>query len=390
MVYIHIMKNKDRKPGYPSISLFTGAFGLDLGLEKAGFEIKACVEKDTNCIKTILANRPSLKNKVINRDINEVPSEGILCTAGLKRGQAFLVAGGPPCQPFSTVGRRKSISSKDGRLFRKFLEIVWEIYPKYFIFENVKGILSAAMQHKPINLRHKNGKNLTKKEKLGSGWDFINRQFAKVLRQGKKGGYRLTVWELDAADFGTAQKRKRVFIIGVRGNYQLVKPIGLYWDKPKTLKDAIRKLDGKYERAGIDYFPYDKLRYKIFSKNLVKAGENWTSLPESLQKKVMGKGWYATGGKVGFCRRLSWDKPSPTITTSPSGRATNLCHPEKPRPLNYVECALLQGFPKRWKFEGSLSQKYKQIGNAVPVELSEGIGNVIIKSLEDEKNEYKK
>ncbi|MFH2068812.1 MAG: DNA cytosine methyltransferase [Candidatus Omnitrophota bacterium] len=376
------MKKKNKKDEHPSISLFTGALGLDLGLEKAGFEIRACVEKDDSCTKTIIANRPSLRSRIINKDINKVSVQEILGVSGLKRGQAFLVAGGPPCQPFSTVGRRESISSDEGNLFHKFLEVVWGIYPQCFIFENVKGILSAAIQHKPLNLRGKDGKNLTRKEKLGSGWDFINKQFAKVLRQRKKNGYRLTVWELDATDFGAAQKRKRVFIVGTRRDCKLAIPKGLYVGRQRTLKDAIGGLDGKYERAGIDYFPYDKTRYKIFSENLVKAGENWTCLPVNLQKKVMGKGWYATGGKVGFCRRLSWDKPSPTITTNPMGRATNLCHPEKPRPLNYVECALLQGFPKGWKFEGSLSQKYKQIGNAVPVQLGAAIGKSILESLE--------
>lgn len=375
------MKNKTKKFKYPSVSLFTGAFGLDLGLEKAGFEIKACVEKDTNCVKTILANRPFLRDRLINKDINKVTIAEILNVSGLKRGQAFLVAGGPPCQPFSTVGRRESISSKEGNLFHKFLEIVWGIYPQCFVFENVKGILSAAIQHKPLSLRGKDGKHLKRGEKLGSGWDFINSEFARVLRQGKRGGYHLTVWELNAVDFGVAQRRKRVFIVGTRKKRRLFRPNRSYGARQRVLKDVIGRLDGKYERVGIDYFPYDKTRSKIFRENLVKAGENWTSLPVSLQKQVMGKGWYATGGKVGFCRRLSWDKPSPTITTNPVGRATNLCHPEKPRPLNYVECALLQGFPKSWKFEGSLSQKYKQIGNAVPIKLAQAVGEEILKTL---------
>ena len=173
-----------------------------------------------------------------------------------------------------------------------------------------------------------------------------------------------------------------MFIVGIRANCQLHKPKGSHVGKPRVLKDVIGKQNGKYEQPGKDYFPYDKIRSKIFRENLVKAGENWTSLPINLQKKVMGKGWYATGGKVGFCRRLSWCKPSPTITTNPTGRATNLCHPEKPRPLNYVECALLQGFPKGWRFEGSLSQKYKQIGNAVPVQFGTAIGKSILESLE--------
>ena len=158
------MKYKAEKFSYPSVSLFTGAFGLDLGLEKAGFEIKACVEKDVNCVKTILANRPFLRDRIINDDINKVTAAKILNVSGLKRGEVFLVSGGPPCQPFSTVGRRESISSKEGNLFHKFLEIVWGIYPQYFVFENVKGILSAAIQHKPLNLRGKDGKRMVEED----------------------------------------------------------------------------------------------------------------------------------------------------------------------------------------------------------------------------------
>jgi len=223
-------------------------------------------------------------------------------------------------------------------------------------------------------------KNFTKgKRKLGSGWDFINRQFSNKLRKGKKNGYTFFTWEVNAADYGVAQNRKRVFIVGVRGNKcNLEKPDGKYKKKPRTLEKVIGKLKGEFERPGIDYYQYDTLRYNVFKENLIKAGENWKVLPIALQKRVMGKGWYATGGKVGFCRRLSWDKPAPTITTNPSGRATNLCHPDKPRPLNYTECALVQGFPKSWKFVGSLSKKYKQIGNAVPIKLATAIGKSII------------
>lgn len=376
--------NKEKKLKYPAISLFSGAFGLDLGLEDAGFEIRACVEKDSQCCATIFKNRPEMKDFVFNEDIHNVSAKTLLKKANLKRGDAFLVAGGPPCQPFSTVGRRKSISSDEGLLFNKFLDIVWGIYPKFFIFENVKGILSAAIQHKPLELRNRPGARISKKQKLGSGWDFINKQFTEKLKAGKKTGYSLHVWELDASDFGVPQKRKRVFIVGVRGLLKIDQPIGKHKDCPVPIRHAIGHLNGDYETPGVDYLQYDAVRHEIFSKNLVKQGQNWTALSEPLQKKVMGKGFYATGGKVGFCRRLSWDKPSPTITTNPMGRATNLCHPEKPRPLTYKECALIQGFPEDWDFVGSVSQKYKQIGNAVPIKLATAIGKAVLKTCEKE------
>ncbi len=370
-----------KKLKYPAISLFSGAFGLDLGLERAGFEIRACVEKDGQCCATIHKNRPEMVDLVLNEDIHSVSAKALLKKVKLKRGEVFLVSGGPPCQPFSTVGRRKSISSGEGLLFEKFLEIVWEIYPKFFIFENVKGILSAAIQHKPLELRNKPGARMSKKQKLGSGWDFINKQFAEKLKAGKKAGYSLHVWELDASHFGVPQKRKRIFIVGVRGLGKIGQPKGKHKDRPVSIRRAIGHLNGNYETPGVDYLQYDAVRHEIFAKNLVKQGQNWTALPRPLQKKVMGKGFYATGGKVGFCRRLSWDKPSPTITTNPMGRATNLCHPEKPRPLTYEECALIQGFPEDWQFVGSVSQKYKQIGNAVPPALGYAIGKTILSNL---------
>lgn len=368
---------------FTAISLFTGAYGLDLGLEKAGFEVNACVEKDPVAVQTILINRPFLKDRVIQKDINNVTLKEILEVSKLKKGEVTLVSGGPPCQPFSTVGTRRSVSTAEGMLFKKFLDIVWGIQPEFFIFENVKGIMSSAIQHRPISKRTSRHSTLSKIEHLGSAWDFICKSFDQKLRRGKKQGYNIFVWELNAADFGTAQERKRVFVVGAKGLCTLDKPKGKFIDKHQSIKTVIGNLDGKYENEKIDFIPYDQLRYKIFSKGMIKQGQNWKALPIKLQKKAMGKGWYATGGKVGFCRRLTWDKPSPTITTSPSGRATNLCHPDKPRPLTYQECALLQGFPPHWKFAGSLSHKYRQIGNAVPIPLSFAIGEELI-------NQYKK
>ncbi len=368
---------------FTAISLFTGAYGLDLGLEKAGFKVCACVEKDPIAVQTILTNRPLLKGRVIQKDINDISVEEILKTAKLSRNRVTLVSGGPPCQPFSTVGARRSVSSGEGRLFEKFLDIVWGIRPDFFIFENVKGIMSAAIQHRPISKRTSRHASMSKIESLGSAWDFICKSFDKKLRRGKKYGYNISIWELNAADFGAAQVRKRVFVVGAKGSHHLNKPEGKFVNKHLTIRIVIGGLDGKYERERIDFIPYDKSRYEIFSKEMIREGQNWKVLPIKWQKKLMGKGWYATGGKVGFCRRLSWNKPSPTITTNPAGRATNLCHPDKPRPLTYQECALIQSFPLAWKFAGSLTHKYRQIGNAVPVQLGYAIGRELCVSLKN-------
>ncbi|MFH0860577.1 MAG: DNA cytosine methyltransferase [Candidatus Altiarchaeota archaeon] len=363
------------------VSLFTGAFGLDLGLEQAGFNVRACVEKDPTAVQTIIANRPGLRDCILNKDIRGVNVKEILTIAGLEKGQVAVVSGGPPCQPFSTVGRRQSISSEEGLLFKNFLDIVWGIRPEFFIFENVRGILSAAKKHRPLEKRRTQGAGLSEDERLGSAWDAIMAEFNLTLSNKGKDSYRIHMWELNAADYGAPQLRKRVFIVGAKKGYDLAKPKARYYNNHLPLKKAIRRLRGLREREHVDYLPYDDTRHEIFSKGLVGPGENWKALPVRLQKKVMGKGWHATGGKVGFCRRLSWDKPSPTILTTPSGRATNLCHPDKPRPLTYRECALVQGFPPGWVFKGSLTQKYKQIGNAVPVKLANAIGKSILHSM---------
>ena len=367
------------KKRYNSISLFSGAFGLDLGLERAGFETKACVEKDAAAVKTIIANKPHLKEHILQKDINDITAKDILKVANLKKGQVDLIAGGPPCQPFSTIGKRQSISSSEGKLFKKFLDIVWGIHPRFFIFENVKGIMSAAIRHRPLSKRKSRNSKLHEDELLGSAWTYIKGNFDKKLKRGKKNGYDIYIWELNAVNFGVPQKRKRVFVVGARKGIKLDKPKGKYTCKFRTIKEAIGHLEGLKVIPYVDFLPYDKIRTKIFEDKLIKAGENWTVLPLRLKKKVMGKGLYSTGGRVGFCRRLSWNSPSPTVTTAPNGRATNMCHPVKARPLTYKECALIQTFPERWKFEGSLSQKYSQIGNAVPVRLGLSVGKVLSK-----------
>lgn len=368
--------------GYPSVSLFTGAYGLDLGLERAGFDVRACVEKNPLAVQTILRNRPHLEGRVLQENVQNVSARRLLKVAGLKRGEAALVSGGPPCQPFSTMGCRHSVSVEEGTLFQNFLDIVWGIRPTFFVFENVKGILSAAVQHVPLKKRKTVHRPQGEEAHLGSGWDHIYNCFSETLRQGKKCGYKIQVWDLNAADFGTAQVRRRVFIVGSSNGYTLEQPIGEFASRHRPIRDVIGHLDGEHETPGVDYSPYDAVRAYIFASNLVKSGENWRVLSRPWQKKAMGAAYHSWGGRVGFARRLSWGKPCPTITTNPRGRATNLCHPSKARPLNTKECAMLQGYPEDWEFEGGLTQRYIQIGNAVPIELGECIGQSLINGIE--------
>lgn len=369
-------------PRYPSISLFTGAYGLDLGLERAGFEVRACVEKDPLAVQTVLLNRPSLREKVLEKDIRDVKPSELLRAAGLRRGEAALVSGGPPCTPFSTAGKRRSVSTEDGQLFQSYLNLVWAVRPTFFIFENVKGILSSALWHLPLRRRrHQRAAPGGKKARLGSGWEYIHDRFEKTLRAGRGNGYDIHVWQLNARDFGSAQDRKRVVIVGARGGYQVRAPLPTVTER-RTLRDVIGHLNGHHETPRVDYMPYDRTRYHVFSQGLVKAGENWEALSTYWRRKVMGHALESWGGRVGFARRLSWDCPSPTITTNPRGRATNMCHPDKPRPLTVVECSLLQGFPEDWRFAPeSPTRCYTQIGNAVTIELAEALGMSLVEAL---------
>src|SRR5258708_1301496 len=150
---------------FSAISLFSGAMGLDLGLEKSGLDVRLCQDIDPMSCATIKLNRPNLV--VLKGDLREISTEEILIASGLKRGKAFLVVGGPPCQSFSTAGRRESIADPRGSLFREFLRVVEEVRPRFFLMENVKGLMSAAVRHRPIHLRDG---DLAPEEMLGSAF----------------------------------------------------------------------------------------------------------------------------------------------------------------------------------------------------------------------------
>jgi DNA (cytosine-5)-methyltransferase 1 len=138
-----------------------------------------------------------------------------------------------------------------------------------------------------------------------------------------------------------------------------------------TLRDAI----GGLKDAHPEFIPFAERDRKLL--RMVRAGQNWSDLPAEFQEEALGAAFKSWGGRSGFCRRLRWDKPAPTLTTSPVGRATTLCHPTRLRPLTTREYAVLQQFPKTWEFEGSITQKYIQIGNAVPIGLGKAIGTML-------------
>ncbi|WP_295820276.1 DNA cytosine methyltransferase [uncultured Deinococcus sp.] len=356
------------------ISLFSGAGGLDLGLETAGFRTLAAVEIDRTARATLAANmadRPS--PPFIAADITTLDAADLLAATGLNRGEVMLVSGGPPCQPFSTAGRREALNDPRGSLFRDFLRMVEGIQPRFFVMENVRGLLSATLRHRPISAR--DGTPLTPDEERGSAFRVILDEFERI-------GYSFTYGLLNAADHGVPQMRQRVVILGSRDHEALSLPVPTHSEtgagglpRWRTLRDALAGLDDPEPQ----FQPYSEARLQYL--RVVPEGGNWRSLPAELIPAAMGGAYTSGGGKVGFYRRLSWDRPSPTVTTSPAQKATDMCHPTLHRPISVREAARLQGFPDDWVFCGSVSDQYRQIGNAVPVGLGQAIGTALMETV---------
>ncbi len=352
---------------YNAISLFSGAMGLDLGIEAAGFDIKVCVEMDHWAAETIRINTSI---PVIERDINDVSSEDILKVSGLKKENIDLVVGGPPCQAFSTAGKQRGFSDIRGGCIIQFIRVVSDLKPKYFILENVRGILSAKLNAVPEAYKEYD----SIKMESGSVLKLVLNEFNKL-------GYRISYALLNAANYGVPEKRERVVMIGHLGDRVPIpapthSESGAFGTKKwVSLRDSIGDLQGKPMR----YIPL-RSRMEKYMK-LIGEGENWTKLDPAVAKEAMGKAYVLSGGKTGFLRRLSFDEPAPTLVTSPTMPATQLCHPKELRPLSVEEYARIQQFPDTWIFEGRIESIYKQIGNAVPVGLGKAVGNQIIRHL---------
>ncbi len=346
------------------ISFFSGAMGLDLGLEQAGLHIRICQDFDESCVKTIEANG---KNAVLG-DIRNIRPEDILNKTGLKQGEPFLVCGGPPCQPFSTAGKRLGINDPRGSLFMDYIRMINYIRPRFFIMENVKGIMSSPLKS---NLDKPLDENSPK-----TVLDVILSEFNKLE-------YKTVYGILDAVNYGVPQFRERFVLIGSRDyediflpiptNFQMHQNKEMLW---KTTGDAIKDLENNPGECAS--FSDERLQYL----RMVPEGGNWKDLPKDILEKAMGGAYSSGGGKVGFYRRLSYSQPSPTVVTSPVQKATMMCHPTQDRPLSIKEYARLQQFPEDWNFVGTTSAKYRQIGNAVPVGLAKAIGKAIIATAE--------
>ena len=382
---------------YNVVSLFSGGMGLDLGVERTGrFRIRVCIEEKAAFCKTIRLNRDAGRVRselhVLERDIATVDPNEVMSLLDMKPGDIDLVVAGPPCQSFSTAGRRGTVQDHRGSLLWQFLRFVEALRPKFFLMENVRGLLSAAIRHRPIAQRPENGGSpLVPDEEPGS----VVRLFSKALQAIPGSAYHMDIFEVNSVNYGAPQIRERALFIGNRLHAQvdfpdpthaaphacnrpgtLFEPAGSRLRPWSTLRDAIGDLSEKHPTV-LDFSPRKK---KFLS--MIPPGSNWRSLPRDIQKESMGKAWLAKGGRSGWWRRLTFDLPCPTLVTMPNHASTSLCHPTETRALSIREYARIQEFPDDWRFAGSTAEQYAQVGNAVPTRLGRISGELIADALD--------
>lgn len=320
------------------IEVCSGCGGLSTGLEQAGLTPILLNEIEKVFCDTLRRNHPGVR--IENCSMTDLSLTEF-------KGTVDLLTGGVPCQSFSHAGLRRGLEDARGSLAVDFNRLINECKPNMFLVENVKGIIS-----------HNNGETLRSLIELYSN----------------RGEYTVQYKLLNAYEYGVPQKRERVMIVGVKT--ELITAENRIFEFPSPVPKNERKVlrDVLYDvpepTRGIQYS--ERKRY-IMEK--VPPGGCWVNLPRELQIEYMGEKMLTSGGgKRGVARRMSYDEPCLTLTTSPSQKQTERCHPSETRPFNIREYARIQTFPDSYEFCGSIGQQYKQIGNAVPVVLAKHIG----------------
>lgn len=330
---------------FKSIELFAGAGGLALGLEKAGFKHIGLVEIDKCAAASLKLNRPEWN--VLCEDIAKVAERNLESEFNIKKGELSLISGGAPCQAFSYAGKRLGLEDVRGTMFYHYAKFLNKLQPEMFLFENVKGLVT-----------HDKG-----------------RTFKTIMGIFEDEGYDVQYQVLNAWDYGVAQKRERLIMIGIRKDLSRICKYKFpeKHDYKPVLRDVLKNVPES------ECARYSENKRKVFA--LVPPGGYWKDIDPETAKAYMKTCWNMEGGRTGILRRLSYDEPSLTILTTPQMKQTERCHPEEVRPFSVRECARIQSFPDEWQFCGNISDKYKQIGNAVPCSLAEAVGNEIKKSL---------
>lgn len=332
------------KKQFNALELFAGAGGLALGLEQAGFAELGLVEIDHHACDTLRKNRPNWN--VIEEDITKITNspKGIYDHI-INNEEIDLISGGYPCQTFSYAGKKMGLADTRGTLFYNYAKVMEQVKPKMFIVENVRGLVT-----------NDHGRTLK-----------------TMINVFESLGYTVTYKVLNAWDYGVAEKRQRMVLVGIRNDLNITYQYPAPYKYKPVLKDVLKNVPNSPGQS------YSVTKKKVMK--LVPAGGYWRDLPEDVAKDYMGKSYYSGGGRTGMARRMSWDEPSLTLTTSPSQKQTERCHPSETRPFTTREYARIQSFPDDWQFCGGIGSIYTQIGNAVAVNFAKEIGLSIINSL---------
>ena len=320
---------KAPKSKLTSIELFCGAGGLALGMHNAGINSRLLVDFDKDSIKTLQQNRPEWKSvcaSVLDIDLDEYEN------------QIDIMAGGFPCQAFSFAGKSLGFADTRGTLFYEYARLIDQVKPRLVIGENVKGLLN-----------HDEGRTLS-----------------VIISELKSLGYRVAYKVMRAQFLDVPQKRERLIIFGIRSDIASEIFFPVEKDYTITMRAALKNVPKSPGQV------YSETKRKIM--DLIPEGGYWRDLPDVLQREYMGGSYHLGGGKTGMARRLAWAEPSLTLTCNPAQKQTERCHPKETRPLTVREYARIQTFPDDWDFAGSVSSQYKQIGNAVPVNLGYHVG----------------
>ena len=332
-----------------SIELFAGAGGLALGLELAGFQHLGLVEYDISAANTLKLNRPQWR--VVCEDIALTCQKDLEKEFNIKAGDLDLLSGGAPCQSFSYAGKRLGLQDIRGTMFYHYATFLQRLQPKMFLFENVRGLLT-----------HDKGKT-----------------YKTICDIFEEQGYNIQYKILNAWDYGVPQKRERLITIGIRKDFE--GKCSFSFPEKHTYKPIVKDIVLDKNPTKENCARYSAYKERVFS--LVPPGGYWRDIDPNVAKEYMKTCWYMGGGRTGILRRIGLDEPSLTVLTNPGMKQTDRCHPLEVRPFSYRENARLQTFPDEWGFYGKLSEKYKQVGNAVPVNLAKAIGLQIRKTLEE-------
>ena len=335
-------------PGYPIVSVFSGAGGLDLGAEDAGGRVRVAVEPDQLCAQTLHANRRFFPESTpLERRIEGLSIDELLASARLRTGDAALLIGGPPCQPFSKSGywlgeRRPGLADPRAELVDEYVRVLRGVRPAGFVLENVPSLVHPA--HADV--------------------------FEGILEGARSAGYAVSWWRLHAAEFGVPQTRPRVVVAGLRGAHPPTPPRPSHWWREAD-RTRVRGLKAP-ETAGrwiahLDKEPYWEPEEAIrgrWAAHLLEVPPGWNYKWHTEWAGHPDPTWVTEKMFWTFLLKLSPNRPSWTIQASP-GPWTGPFHWSNRR-LRTQELAALQTFPPTYAFAGARRARIRQIGNAVP------------------------